>query len=205
MKKVNESIVHAIEILKAGGVIAHPADTCFGLLGDFKNPEALKKIQAIKGRDAIKPMSVMFPLSMKAHLEDFVVLDTFARQVCEKLLPGAVTIVLPKNKGVPAHYFPEVATLGIRIPDDKATQEILEAFGGPLITTSANLSGQGLTYTNEEVEDAFKDAEVAPDLILEGRVKEGPASTVIAIQNGEIKILREGPVTEQDLEKLFPR
>lgn len=188
-----------VNILQKGGVIAHPADTCFGLLGDVCNPEALKKIQAIKGRDALKPMSIMLPASLRGQLGEWATLDDFARDVCEKLLPGPVTLVLPKGSKVPAHYFPETDLIGIRIPNDQATQDILEAFGGPLITTSANLSGQPLTYTHEAVAEAFKEAPVKPDLILEGQVIPGPASTVIQVKHGLLTILRPGPLTRETL------
>lgn len=193
------SINKVIDFLRTGGVIAHPADTCFGLLGDFMNPAALQKIQAIKGRDGQKPMSVMLPASMKTRLDDWVILDDFARKVCEKLLPGPVTLVLPKGPNVPAHYFPETATLGIRVPEDDATQEILEAFGGPLITTSANVSGRSLCFTDTEVREQFENVPVKPDLILGGMVEPRPASTVILVESGTLKILRQGRVTEQDL------
>ena len=60
-----ETLKQAIQILKDGGVIAHPADTCFGLAADLKNPDALKHLQEIKGRDMGKPMSIMLPAFMK--------------------------------------------------------------------------------------------------------------------------------------------
>src|SRR3989338_11663634 len=97
-----ESLKQAVQILRQGGIIAHPADTCFGLAGDLMNPEALKKLQAMKGRSGAKPMSIMLPAPLKDHLEDYAILDDFTRIICEKLLPGPVTILLPKGPTIPA-------------------------------------------------------------------------------------------------------
>ena len=197
-----------IQTLHSGGVIAHPADTCYGLAGDFTNKKTVERIQKIKGRDAQKPMSIMLPLSIKAAFlrtephAHYALLDDFAQRVCEKLLPGPVTLLLPKGPAVPKWYYPDSPLIGIRIPDDKLTQEILEAFGSPLTTTSANLSGEPPCLTGDEVKGLFEHAENKPDLIVDGSiVGDGMAATVILVKDGKLEIVRKGAMSEEELER----
>lgn len=205
----------AAELLKSGGILAHPADTCFGLAGDLMKEEVLKKIQLIKGREADKPMSIMVSQAKseerraessatkksstlhapRSPLENYVLLDDFSRRVCAKLLPGPVTIVLPKGPKIPKWYFPETEWIGIRMVDDEQVNELLKAFGGPIITTSANLSSQPTCYTAEEVIEIFENQDHKPDGILMGEILEKKLpSTVIKVEDGKIIVLREGPL-----------
>ncbi|MFH0837823.1 MAG: L-threonylcarbamoyladenylate synthase [Patescibacteria group bacterium] len=195
-----ENIKEAIKVLKAGGVIAHPADTCYGLAGDLMNEQALKKLQQIKGRDAKKPMSIMLPAHMKAALRRFVRLTVFAEKICEKLLPGPVTIVLPKGPEIPDYFFPEMPTIGIRIPYDAKTNYLLMAFKGPIITTSANLSDKPVCCNCEDVIGVFRNKAQKPDLLLDGDLH-GVClpSTVISLEGKKVRILREGPLNKVEL------
>jgi len=207
MKQIH-TLTEAIALLKYGAVIAHPADTCFGLTGDLMNPDVLKKIQKIKGRDAKKPMSIFIPNPTRRRsfetspspviqkaLKNYVKLSDFAKEICNKLLPGPVTIILPKGPRIPDWYFPETQWIGIRMVDDENVNALLNAFGGPLITTSANLTGEATCYTTEEVEKAFKNSDIKPDGILVGEITDPkPPSTVIKIDGDRIEVLREGPV-----------
>jgi len=193
----------AVTILKEGGIIAHPADTCYGLTGDLMNPEAYRKIQDIKGRDYKKPMSIMISVVQQLQMHNFVELDEFSSFVVSKLFPGAVTIVLPKGPAIPEYYFPELATVGLRVPFHDLTQDMLSAFKGPLITTSANPSGHKLCRTHEEVVEAFKDSRYKPDLVFEGKTRHNVASTVISVEKNCVRVLRKGPVTASQLRSIL--
>ncbi len=199
-----ESLKKAVKILKNGCIIAHPADTCFGLAADFKNPDALKRLQEIKGRNSDKPMSIMIPVFMKPEINKYAELDEFANFVCKKLLPGPVTILLPKGPEIPDYFFPNSPYIGLRIPYDIMTEDILMAFKGPLITTSANLSDEPLCSTCKEVQEIFKYKQNKPDLIfLEAIHNVCKPSTVILIEDGKIKITREGPIKKDQLEGIL--
>jgi len=199
-----EGLKKAVAVLKKGGVVAHPADTCYGLAGDFMNSAALKKIQDIKGRAENKPMSLMLPAFLKSDLEKYAKLDEFSSFVCENILPGPVTIVLPKGDLVPAHFFPETSFVGIRMPYDIITEDLLTAFGGPLITTSANVSGASACATCQECMEIFKGNENQPDILFEGAIKNAcMPSTVIKIEDGKIRLLREGPMTKKQIEGIL--
>ena len=190
----------AAQVLKDGGVLAHPADTCYGLAADLSDPSALKKLQQIKERAETKVMSIMLPVFMKANLEDYVELSEFASFVCERLLPGPVTIVLPKGPQIPDHYFPEYDTIGIRIPYDPACGDLLTKFGRPIITTSANLSNGQPCYTSDEVIAVFKDLEHRPTAVMLGKIANRPLpSTVLEVKGETISILRQGPLSKEQI------
>ncbi len=199
-----DTLKEVISILKNGGVIAHPTDTCYGLAADMMNPDALKKVQSIKGRDYKKPMSIMISVPEQLKIEKYVKLDEFSKFVVSKLFPGAVTLLLPKGPAIPDYYFPESSSIGLRVPLNDPTQDILRAFGGPLITTSANPSGEGLCFSFNEVIERFKDKECQPDLILEGKItKNDKASTVIKVESDHVRVIRKGPITASQLEGIL--
>ena len=199
-----ETLKQAVDILKQGGVIAHPADTCYGLAADFTNEKAIKKIQDIKGRDNKKAMSIMFPAFMKQDICEYTELNDLSKMVCKELFPGPITIVLPKGKKIPDFFFPENKFIGIRIPYDMMTEDILTKFKRPLVTTSANASGYDPCATCKEVVDIFQNREFQPDLVFEGAIRNKCIpSTVILIKDGNIKILREGPMTKEQIEGIL--
>ena len=199
-----DNVKKAVQVLKKGDVIAHPADTCFGLAADLMNERALKKLQQIKGREAKKPMSIMLPDYLKPRLSDYDRLDDFAKMVCEEILPGPVTIVLPKGPKIPACFFPEMDSVGIRIPCDPLTEDLLTRFRGPLITTSANLSGKPVCCRCSEVISAFKSRKHKPDLLLKGEIRGACLpSTVISLENDKVCILRPVPVKKEELETIL--
>lgn len=200
----SETLKEAVNILKDGGVIAHPADTCYGLAADLMNPKAYEKIQEIKGRDESKPMSIMISVPEHVHMEKYVRLNDFSEVVVKKLFPSPVTLLLPKGAAIPDYYSPGHQLVGLRVPMHDLTQDLLRAFGGALITTSANCSGDKLCFRDEEVVDAFKNRSVQPDLIFEGEIKKyHQASTVIEVEDGHVTMWRKGPLTASYLESLL--
>ena len=199
-----ETLKQAIQILKQGGVIAHPADTCYGLAADLMNPTAFEKILKIKDRDKIKPMSIMIPAFMKPEIGRFAELDDFSESVCEKLVPGPVTILLFKGSEIPAYFFPESPYIGIRIPYHEITQDILTAFKNPLITTSANLTNEPACSSCREIKKIFENRKNKPDMLFEGTIRNKCLpSTVILVKDKKIKIVREGPMTKKELEGIL--
>lgn len=198
------TLKEAVTLLKQGGIVAHPTDTCFGLAGDLMNPDVLRKIQAIKGREGGKAMSIMISVPEQLKMKRYVRLDEFSSFITLKLFPGAVTILLPKGPSIPSHYFPDTPMVGLRVPLHDLTQDLLRAFGGPLITTSANRSGEPLCFTHGEAEAAFRKQAHQPDLILEGTVNSRKsASTVLSVEKDHVRILRPGPITASQLEMIL--
>lgn len=199
-----DNLKEAVAILKQGGVIAHPTDTCYGLAGDLMNEETFRRMQAIKGRTANKPMSVMISVPEQLHMRKYAKLDEFSAFVVFKLYPSPVTIILPKGPAIPPYYFPENPTIGLRVPMHDRTQDILRAFKGPLITTSANVSGGPLCFKHQDVVEAFKRRREKPDLVFEGEVRNSQhASTVISIQKDHLQIIRKGAITASQLQSIL--
>lgn len=204
LRPIKGTMSKIVSLLKDGGVIAHPADTCFGLAADLMNENAVKKLQQIKGRDAGKPMSIMLPAYMKAEIGNYAKLNDFSKMVCDALLPGPVTIILPKGPKIPKYYFPEVDTVGIRIPYHLFTEDLLTQFRGPLVTTSANLSSEPVCCNQQEIREAFAKSKFKPDLLIEGDIQHDcMPSTVIKVERKEITILREGPLNKEELEAIL--
>jgi len=195
-----DTLKEAVLLLKNGGIVAHPTDTCFGLAGDLMNPEVMKKIQAIKGRDYKKPMSIMISVAQQLKMARYVKLDDFSSFVTYTLFPGAVTLLLPKGPAIPDYFFPEERLIGLRVPLHNLTQDMLTAFNGPLITTSANPSGKDICFTHEEVVEYFKKSEHGPDLVFTGKINSRHlASTVIEVKKNYVRITRKGPITASQL------
>ena len=204
LKYNSDTIKYAVEILKSGGVVAHPADTCFGLAGDLTNQKALNKILNIKKRAEDNPMSIMISVPEQIHIEKYVKLDSFSRFVVDKIFPSPITIILPKGDSIPDFYFSNFTDIGLRVPMHNQTQDMLMAFNKPLITTSANISGGDLCFSHKTVLDIFKKKKYQPDLIIEGEFfKHDKASTIIKLEDKKIKILREGPITASQLESIL--
>jgi len=199
-----KSLVESVGILENGGVVCYGGDTCYGLCGDFLNKKSLNRIQKIKGRDDNKPMSIMFCEDKIDDIFDYIDVNDFSRDIVNKLLPGPITILFKKGKKVPDWYFPDNNMIGIRVPDDNNIQNILRSFNGPLITTSANLSGEPACYSSKELINIFKNREFKPDLFFDdGNIKSNPPSTIIKINNGEIEVIREGGLSKKDVEELL--
>jgi len=199
-----DTLKEAVSILRQGGVIAHPIDTCFGLAADALNEKAFHKIQVIKGRDAKKPMSIMISVPEQLHIRQYVKLDEFSAFVAFKLFPSPVTIVLPKGPAIPKYYYPDNPTVGLRVPLHDRTQDLLRAYGGPLITTSANVSGGKLCFRHQEVLELFKKQKSQPDLVFMGDIRHSQhASTVITVEKDHLKIVRKGAITASQLQTIL--
>ena len=198
------TVKDAVTILKNGGVIAHPADTCYGLASDLSNQKSLKNLQKIKGRDKDKPMSIMLSSIEKERVCEYAILDDFSSMVVDKLFPGPVTILLPKGPKIPEWFFPDSPLIGIRIPYDSITENLLMKFNGPLITTSANFSEKPPCCNSKEVLDIFENEEFKPDFIFDnGTIQNCLPSTVILVENGKVKIVREGPMNKREIESIL--
>ncbi len=188
------AIQRAAAILRAGGIVAYPTDTVYGLGANVFLPAALEKVVAAKRRPEEKHLPVL--IGAQAQLKDLVTSITpDAEKLMAAFWPGALTLVLPKR--------PELSpllgdtTLGARLPDHPAILELLAAAGVPITGTSANRSGHPSATTAQA---AWEQLGAAVDLILDG----GPArsstpSTVIDCTVRPARILREGALTRSAL------
>ncbi len=178
-----EAIARAIETLRRGELVVIPTETVYGLAADATQPAAIERIYAAKSRDGKKPLA--FFVRRTEDMEALgAELSPAARRLAQRGWPGPLTLVLPAGE----------ALLGFRIPDHPVALAVVEAMGGPLAVTSANLSGEPDARTAGEAEHALGEA-VA--LVLDaGPSPGGVPSTVVRCVGDQLEILRAGALDE---------
>ena len=184
----------ALETLKKGGSVAFPTDTVYGLGVMPHAAENIARLYEIKGRDPGKAIAILI-----AHPEtvDEIAgpVRDFARTWMKVFWPGALTLVLPLKSGFP-DMLSSNHTIGVRMPDHAAALQLL-LFSGPLAVTSANLSGSASACTAEDVLEQLNGRiEVIMD---DGIIPGGQSSTIVDCTQETWIILREGPITREQL------
>jgi len=174
----------AAEALRSGKVALVPTETVVGLVAAAAG---LPRVREIKGRDADKPIALLC-----ASEEEAFALAADVPPLAEKLAdlywPGPLTLVMDLPSG---------ETIGVRVPAGKAVRELIEAYGGPLYATSANLSGEPARAAPEEVDPHVLEA---VDIVVRGEKGSGEASAVVDLSRGSVQLLR--PDSELFPEKL---
>jgi len=188
-----QAVEKAVECLERGQVIACPTDTVYGLLADATNVKAVEKVFNIKKRDKKKAISI-FVKDIKMA-KKYALMDKEMEGFLNEIWPGKITVALKrKNKsGLSKNLFGNKKTIGLRIPNSKLINQIMEKFNKPLTGTSANISGKPSTVKVEEIYKYFEDEEIRPDLILNGgNLPWNNPSTVVDFSNDKPKIIRRG-------------
>jgi L-threonylcarbamoyladenylate synthase len=179
----------AVAALKAGRVALVPTETVVGLVA---TESGLPRIREIKGRDANKPIALLCASAREAF-ELTANVPPLAEHLAELYWPGPLTLVLDLPSG---------GTIGVRVPAGKAVRELLEAYGGPLYATSANVSGEPASAAPEEVDPQVVEA---VDLVVEGGPGSGEASAVVDLSGGQLQLLRaDSALSTQKLARLVP-
>ncbi len=202
-------VVHqAVEALAAGKIIAIPTETVYGLAASALHPEAVQRLVELKGRSPDKPLA--FAIKSADDALDYVPnMSCVARRIARRSWPGPITLVLDTDHpdSVIHRLDPSVreatipqGTVGLRVPDHELTLQIMRLCAGPIVLTSANLSGDSPAVNGSEVQEKVGEF---TDLILDdGPVKFGEASSVVRVKDNEINVLRTGLVDEATIEKL---
>ena len=181
-----------ITVLRQGGILAFPTDTVFGL-ACVMDIDAMKKVYKAKGRDFNKPLPMMCDsLNM---IRTVAYTDEKAEKIIDKLTPGALTVILNKREELDDYITQGNKTIGIRVPDDEWILGLIEDIGKPIMVTSANISGEGSLLKWEDVYECMNgkiDGIVCED------AKGDRASTIVDL-SGDIRILREGPISLDEI------
>ncbi len=196
-----EKIRKAAEVIKKGGIIAFPTETVYGLAADFSNKQAVERIFAVKKRPKDKPLTVQ--IQDITYLEELACeIPAFAYQLMSRYWPGPLTLVLPVRHDCSwaGGKAKEKGTIGVRIPDNKIAQSLLKESGTALVAPSANLSGEPAAQTAEEVLQTFNG--LIETVIDAGKVELGVPSTVVDLSISPFKILREGVITQEDIQSV---
>lgn len=177
-KPALQEVKIAAEIIKKGGIVAYPTDTCYGLGANPQDEKAINKLSKIKNRPEGKKFSLVFrDLKM---IEEYCEITPWQRKYLLKYLPGPYTFILrSKTKD---------ETIGVRIPDCRVTEKLSKMLSFPYTTTSANKSGEKECYTVPCILKQLKNI----DLILDGGVlKRNPPSKIIDLTEKPARIIRK--------------
>lgn len=180
-------IAKVVDILEKGGVIAYPTDTTYGIGCSIMNKRGIERIYSIKQREKNKPFS--FICSDLSDIARYAKVSNFQYKALKRLLPGAYTFVLNATNIVPGLLVTKQKTVGIRIPDNRICLAIVQALGHPIITTSANLSGE------EPIGDpSIVDRQMGKqlDLVVDGGILSAAVSSVVSLIDDIPLVLRKG-------------
>ena len=188
----------AVSVLRAGGLVAFPTETVYGLGADAGNPAAVRRIFETKGRPATHPVIV--------HLADAVQLANWARDVPEaahvlarRFWPGPLTLILSRAGRVNDEVTGGQNTVALRVPSHPVAQQLLARFGGGIAAPSANRHGRVSATTADHVRQEFG---TAVECVLDGGAAGiGIESTIIDVSRGRAALLRPGWITAAEIEK----
>ena len=190
----DQAIQRALEVLGRGGLMAFPTDTVYGLGALAFDSKAVESIYLAKDRPIEKAIPVLIGDATDLEkISDGV--PEVARKLAARFWPGPLTIIVPKKQTLP-ETVSATSSVGVRVPDHPVARELLRA-AGPMAVTSANISGQASPSTAQEVLDQLNRR---IELIIDGgQTPGGIPSTLVDCSGDEIKVLREGPISLEQI------
>ena len=185
----DKALGQARRVLSAGGVVIYPTDTLYGLGCNATSEKATSRIYSIKSREAIKPLSIL--VADHAMLTQYCEVSAAQERVLHALLPGPYTFILRLRKKLPISQTMQV---GVRVPEHMFMRQVSKELNVPIVSTSANLSGEkGATA----LKDVDKAVAAKADLLIDGGTCQyAQGSTVIDLV--QMMVLRKGAVREGD-------
>ena len=197
---MNAEVRRAAQVLRAGGLVAFPTETVYGLGADAASGKAVARLYAVKGRPTGHPVIVHFASAEEAFAWAREIPQA-ARALGQRFWPGPLTVILKRSALAKDFVTGGQDTVGLRVPSHPVAQELLKAFSGAIAAPSANRFGRVSPTTATHVrEDLGKDV----DLVLEGGPSDvGIESTIIDLSGTTPVLLRPGHISKQDLESLI--
>lgn len=207
-------MIDIVSFLKKGGIVIHNTDTCLGMAVDIMNEEAVELLYKVKRMERAKPVSIL--CSDLEMAEEYGVFSKKALKLAEKYLPGALTLIVPRTVKLPSWINPGLNNccasrsllrkasctpcVGIRIPADEFSLEMVRILGNPVTTTSCNVSGELVCLSDAQVRGVFGEYMDSGDLMVafEGQ-STTKVSTIIKVEGDLVEIVRKG---EQVLEEV---
>ena len=180
-------IAQVADILKQGGVIAYPTDTTYGIGSSIFSKRGIDRIYQLKHREKKKPFS--FICADLSEVARYAKVSNYAFKILKRFLPGPYTFVLDASSIVPDLLTTKQKTVGIRIPANRICLAIVMELGHPIVTTSANLSGE------EPIGDPYYIEDVLGkqlDMVIDGGVLSPDVSSVISLIGDFPAVLRKG-------------
>jgi tRNA threonylcarbamoyl adenosine modification protein (Sua5/YciO/YrdC/YwlC family) len=183
-----KQIAHAAEVLRADGVIVYPTDSVYAFGCSLRNPKAIERMRAIKGKDASVFTLVFDSL---ARVADYARVDNPQFRVLKDNLPGPFTFLLTPLSRVPERAVARRKNMGIRIPSAAIARALVEELGCPMLTTSVKDDDQAVEYTTDP-ELIHERYSRLVDMVIDGGLGASTPTTVVDLTTDEPEILREG-------------
>ena len=196
---LNEEALKAKEALLNHGVVAFPTETVMGLAVVFNDRAAYEKLNSIKRRPEDKPYTLM--VKNKEEIYKYAIIKPAVKRVINAFIPGSLTILVPLKEGtVPEYVTHGTHILGIRVPENNESLAVLNAIDVPLLVPSANRSGEAPALTGEEVKKIFGQ-EV--NYVVSGEAQKSVPSTIVDLTGEMPKVVRKGPISEEEILKVW--
>ena len=204
MKRYKQSEIEEVAtILKNDGVISVPTDTVYGICARINSSKAYLKLVSVKNRPSTKSFPVM--CSDIEQIKSIAIVDEAALKLIKAFMPGPITLVLNKIPDVLSYInnagARETDELAIRMAPTPFLKELIKEVGSPLFLTSANKSGKDVCKNLDEIEIECSTL----DGMVIGDVSFGEASTIVDLTLDDIKIQRQGPISEDEIMKVLKR
>lgn len=190
-----EGIRKAVAVLRAGGIVAFPTETVYGMGCDATNEEALRRLYEIKGRSLNKPFIV--GVWSRDYVGKIAEVDERAEKLMEAFFPGPLTLVL-KSKGVMPSLLSPKGKIAVRMPAHEVPLQLMEMLRKPIVVPSANLSGRPSLMRWEHVVEELGSR---IDAVVKGECKVGVESTIVDLTETPAKVLRVGAVSVESIKK----
>ncbi len=190
-----KAIAEAAATIRAGGLVVYPTETVYGLGTDACSDEAVAKVFTAKVRPIEDPISVA--VNSLEMARQFTQLTPKAEVIFKKFLPGPLTVILEAKPSISKLLTAGTGKVGVRVPDHPVALKLLDFVGGPITSTSANITGKPAPTTVREALDQIgKSVDLALDA---GKCKLGVPSTVVDLTKEPFEVLREGPITKEEI------
>lgn len=185
------------EILKKDGVISVPTDTVYGVCARMNSKNAYKKLIKVKSRPSNKAFPIM--CANEEQIKEITIVDERAKKIIKKFMPGPITLILYKKTNQPEYINNGKKTIAIRMATSNVLEELINKIKSPIFMSSANKSGEPTCTTIEEIEKKCP----MLDGIMEGKITYGQGSTIVDCTSEKIKIIRKGPITEEQIYEIL--
>lgn len=192
-----DAISRAAAIIRKGGVVAVPSDALYTLVADPLNLAAVLKVFKAKGREAQRSLPLL--------VSDILMAEELGKELTKRFYllarhywPGPLTLIVPAAAKVPLKVTGNTGRLGLRQSRSSVAKALLENLGQPIISTSANLSGQPTSRTGIDV---FAAMDGAVDLVLDGGLCSGEGATTVDVTEPYWRVIKEGSITEKELQQ----
>jgi len=184
-----KDLTQAIKVLKDGGVAVFPTDTVYGVGAALSHVEAVKRLFTLKNRPLNRPLIALISSIEQASLLSPDLPETFFN-LSQAFWPGALTLIVPKAPHIPDFVTGGLPSIGLRIPGCAIARALIEGVGEPLVTTSANISGEASPTSLESMG-------LSVDAVVDGGVtRHQVASTVVDLTTPNPTIVRQGAISE---------